>query len=107
MGRGLGLLSAVFAALVVCAGCTVGQSDTPSASPAGPTDFAQSVSITATPDNITQDGASQSSIVVRVFDAKGQPTVGVPIRLEILSGGQVVDFGSLSTKSIVTGSDGR
>ena len=107
MTRGLGLLSASIAALIMCAACTVDQSATPPATPAGPSDFAQSVSMTATPDNLTQDGASQSSIVVRILDAKAQPSVGVPIRLEILSGGQVVDFGSLSTKSIVTGTDGR
>src|SRR2546428_13515756 len=105
MTRGLGILSAACAALVVCAGCTVHQAATAAVNPAGPTDFAQSVSLTAIPDNLTQDGASQSSINVRVVDSKGQPAVGVPIRLEIVSGGQVVDFGSLSTKSIVTGTD--
>lgn len=107
MTRVLAAVSTGVVALLASAACTVNQADTPPASPAGPSDFAQSITVTAIPDRLTQDGASQSAISVRVVGATGQPASGVPIRVDILSGGQVVDFGTLSTKSIVTGSDGR
>ncbi len=73
----------------------------------GPSTFAQSVTVTATPDLITQDGQSQSAINVRVFDANGQPMSAVPLRIDMLVNGTLVDYGTLSTKSIVTGTDGR
>jgi len=73
----------------------------------GPSTLAQSVSVTATPDLITQDGLSQSAIAVRVFDAYGQPMSAIPLRVDILVNGTLVDYGTLSTKSIVTGADGR
>ncbi len=100
---------ATFSALalaVVVAACTVHQSD--SAPPlTGPSDFAQSISITSNPDRLTQDGQSQSAITVRVFDATGSPASGVPIRLDMLVDGTVVDFGTLSARNVVSGSDGR
>lgn len=108
MTKGLGQLAAVAALFALAAGaaCTVQQADT--APPlTGPSGFAQSITVTATPDRITQDGLSQSAIGVRVFDANGQPANAVPLRVDILANGTVVDFGTLSTKSIVTGSDGR
>src|SRR5438132_7689144 len=112
MTRGLALLSAITAALVACAACTVDQSATAPTAPTGPTGFAQSVTITTIPDVVALDGASQSSITVQVRDANSQPAVGVPLRVEILqedsnSVFQVVDCGTLSAKSIVTGTDGR
>jgi chitodextrinase len=88
------------------AACTVHQSD--QAPPlSGPSTFAQSISVTATPDLISQDGRSQSAINVRVFGVNGQPIGAVPVRVDILVGGTLVDYGTLSTKSIVTGTDGR
>jgi PKD repeat protein len=101
-----------FATLAAClalftgAACTVHQAD--SAPPlTGPSGLAQSVTITATPDNITRDGQSRSTIVVRVIDATGQPAAGVSLRMDMLVGGSLVDFGTLSLRTIVTGSDGR
>ena len=101
----LATLSAL-AVAVAMAACTVHQSD--SAPPlTGPSDFAQSITITSTPDRLTQDGQSQSAITVRVFDASGSAAVGVPIRLDMLVGGTLVDFGTLSARNLVTGGDGR
>jgi PKD repeat protein len=92
--------------LGMMAACTVHQSD--QAPPlSGPSTFAQSLSVTATPDLIAQDGRSQSAINVRVFGVNGQPIGAVPVRVDILVGGTLVDYGTLSTKSIVTGTDGR
>jgi PKD repeat protein len=105
MRKGMTWLSAVFVALAAGAACTVQQSQTPSL--AGPSGFAQSIRVTATPDSITQDGASQSAIAVTVQDADGRPASGVPLRLDMAVGGVIQDFGTLSARNVVTGSDGK
>lgn len=107
MMRGLAAITGTVAALLTSAACTVNQADAPPLSPAGPTDFAQSMTVTAIPDRLTQDGSSQSAISVRVAGPNGQPASGVPIRVDMLVDGTLVDFGTLSARSIVTGSDGR
>jgi PKD repeat protein len=105
MIKRLATLSAL-AVAVVMAACTVHQSD--SAPPlTGPSEFAQSITITSNPDRLTQDGQSQSAITVKVFDATGSAAVGVPIRLDMLVDGTLVDFGTLSARNLVTGGDGR
>jgi len=73
----------------------------------GPSEFGTSVTVQVTPDVLQQDGASQSVITVTVHNATGRPASGVPLRAEIRVNGQSVDFGALSARSIVTGSDGR
>lgn len=87
------------------AGCTVHSTEAPPLS--GPSDFALSFGITATPDSISQDGGSQSVIVVRAFDANGAPKAGVSFRLDMFVSGTPVDYGTLSAKNLVTGADGR
>jgi PKD repeat protein len=74
---------------------------------AGPSGLAQSMTVTATPDLLTQDGRSTSAISVLAIDANGRPAVGVPLRLDMVVGGVLVDFGILSARNIVTGTDGR
>lgn len=107
MTKGIGALAAAVFALATSAACTVQQAD--SAPPlTGPSGVFQDITVTATPDVITRDGVSQSAIVVRVFGPNGQPASAVPLRVDILdSTGIPVDFGTLSTKQIVTGTDGR
>jgi PKD repeat protein len=97
-----------FAALVAAAlvgACTVHQSATPTV--AGPSQLALTVTLTATPDRITQDGASQSSIVALAIGPDGQPRTGLPLRLDMQVNGVTQDFGTLSARTIVTGSDGK
>jgi PKD repeat protein len=84
--------------------CGVHQQETPSLT--GPSEFALSVSVTALPDSINQDGGSQSSIRVTAHDANGQPINGQTFRLDIMVSGSEVDFGTLSARTVVTGSDG-
>jgi PKD repeat protein len=96
--------SLVIACMLAWAGCTVHRTETPPLS--GPSDFGLSFGITATPDAISQDGGSQSAIVVRAFDATGAPKSGVTFRLDMLVGGAPVDYGTLSLKSVVTGTSG-
>jgi PKD repeat protein len=93
-------------ALAAAIGCVVHQSDPPPPL-TGPSTFAQSLSIRANPDLLTQDGLSRSAINVRAFDANGRPLGAVPLRLDILVGGTLVDYGTLSAKNLVTSADGR
>src|SRR5262249_50477345 len=85
--------------------CTVHETEVPPLT--GPSEFATGIRVTATPDTINQDGASQSAIVVSAIDASGKAAPGLPMRLDILVDGTAVDFGTLSARNVVTGSDGR
>lgn len=95
----------IAAVLMLSAACTTSQVEVPGL--AGPSQEALALRVTATPDSISQDGASQSAVQVNVFDANGRPFAGQAIRLEMAVGGTRQDFGTLSTKTIVTGTDGR
>jgi hypothetical protein len=92
------------ALLLGLAGCTVQSTETPDLM--GPSEFGLSFFVAATPDAIPQDGSSTSSIVVRASDANGAPKSGVMFRVEIHVGGVPVQYGLLSGRMIVTGSDG-
>ena len=87
------------------AGCTMKEQEPPDL--AGPSEFGTSIAVAASPDLLTQDGASQSVVTVTARDANGQPVRNLSLRAEIQVGGTVADFGSLSARSIATGSDGR
>lgn len=98
---GAGLL----AAAVAFAGCTMNKQEAPPLS--GPSEFSTSVAISVSPDVLSQDGASQSVITITARDSGGQPMRNVALRAEISVNGTPQDFGSLSARSVVTGSDGR
>ena len=93
------------ALVIVSAACTVNSTDIPAL--AGPSELALGFRLAATPDSITQDGVSQSAVTVTAFGANGQPAAGVSFRLDMLVGGVPADYGRLSGKSVVTGSDGK
>jgi PKD repeat protein len=63
--------------------------------------------ITASPDVLSMDGASQSRITIEARDANGQLSPNVQLRMEIQANGQLVDFGSLSARTVVTAANGR
>ncbi len=92
-------------ALVLSAACTTSQQTVPPL--AGPSEFALSLRVTATPDSISQDGASQSSIVVNAFDPNGKGVSGLALRMDMAVNGLLQDYGTLSARTIVTGTDGR
>jgi len=93
------------AALVTLAGCTLDRQGAPSL--AGPSELGLSLAITATPDIITQDGASQALIEVVARDAHSQPVRGLSLRLETAVNGVVADVGTLSARTVSTNNDGR
>lgn len=109
MGQRLGIGSVTLltmgAVLLAGVGCTVQQTSTPDL--AGPSDFALSMNVTAIPDSLALDGGSQAAIVVEAHDARGGPSAGVPVRLDIAVGQTIQDCGTLSARTVVTGTDGR
>jgi PKD repeat protein len=99
------LKSAAVAALsVLVAACTMKGQDAPSLT--GPSEFAQSITVSVSPDVLFQDGASQSLITVQALGPNGEP-LRLSMRAEIEVGGVPVDFGSLSARNVATGADGR
>lgn len=98
-------LTTLAVAGLVLAACTMKKQEAPPLT--GPSEFGTSITIQAAPDVITQDGASQSLITITARDASGQPLRNVTLRVETFVNGTRVDFGTLSARTVVTGSDGR
>jgi PKD repeat protein len=105
MSKVLSMRTALVAAVMLTAACTIKETPTPPLT--GPSEFALSLSMAAVPDLLTRDGWSQSTVVVTVRDPQGAPVRSAQLRLDITVNGQVQDFGSLSTKTLFTGPDGR
>src|SRR4051812_9251719 len=89
---------------VFAAACTVHENV--AASPAGPSDFAVSLNLVASPDSINQDGGSQSAIRVTAKGPDGKPYAGLSLRVDMVLNGVAQDFGVLSARIISTGGDG-
>jgi PKD repeat protein len=89
----------------VAAGCTLANVDPPPL--AGPSEMSLSINMMANPDVLSLDGSSQTLVTVEARDANGQPAANVPLRVEILADGQLVDFGTISARTVVTNSNGR
>jgi PKD repeat protein len=98
-------LAALGAVLALSAGCTMKGQDAPPLS--GPSEFGTSITMTASPDAINQDGGSQSLITITTRDSNGNPLRNVSIRTDIFVNGLHTDFGTLSARSVVTDSNGR
>jgi PKD repeat protein len=90
--------------LAAVAACTVHQSDTPNLS--GPSSNALSVTVTATPDTLPQDGTSTSRIVIKALNAGGQPYPNLSVRLDMQQSGTTQDFGTLTARTLLTAADG-
>jgi PKD repeat protein len=99
--RALALLLTV----TLAAACSV--KDTPAPALSGPSELALSLTMAATPDILSLDGSSQSQVIVIARDASGKAVPNVSLRLDTSIGGAIIDYGTLSSKTIVTGGDGR
>ena len=97
--------SALLAFVALATACTVHQDNVPSLT--GPSEFAISVTVAAQPDIITRDGIDQSTIVITARNANGGPAAGVQFRVDMAVSNALQDFGTLSSRSVFTGSDGR
>lgn len=89
----------------LAAGCTMSEADAPPL--AGPSEMSLSLAITANPDVLSLDGSSQTLVTIEARDASGQLAPNVPLRVEILADDQSIDFGTISARTLVTGSNGR
>jgi PKD repeat protein len=90
--------AAVFLVAATVAACSVDKQEPPSL--IGPSGFAQSITLSATPDTLPRDGSSQSVISVAVRNESGAPVSGRRLTLGTTSG-------TLSQSEVVTGNDGR
>ncbi|HXH07533.1 MAG TPA: PKD domain-containing protein [Vicinamibacterales bacterium] len=105
MADPLARLAVPLAAVVAVGACTVKEQEPPPL--AGPSEQALSLVVSAVPDVLTQDGASQAVVTAVARDAQGRPLANVGLRAEIRLDDMVVDFGRLSARTLATGSDGR
>ena len=92
-------------ALLTLSACTLGTPGTPSLS--GPSELGLSIAVTASPDLMARDGSAQSVITVTARDAGAQPVRNLSLRMDVKVGGVLGDLGTLSARTISTGSDGR
>ena len=99
------ILSSALATTLLLAACTTTKQETPPLT--GPSELSTAIEIAASPDVLTQDGASQSLITITARDANGQPARSMSLRTEISVEGVVTDFGTLSARNVVTDSTGR
>lgn len=91
--------------MAAVAACSVKDSKTPALS--GPSELGLSLTLQATPDILSQDGSSQSQVIVLARDTYGQPVRNVTCRVDLTVNNEPADFGTLSSRTITTGSDGR
>jgi PKD repeat protein len=105
MTRTIRMVAALAAVALAGAGCKSKSQEAPDLS--GPSVLATSITVSATPDTLRQDGSSQASVVILALDANSQPVRNLPVRVDVAVGGVVADFGQVSAKNVVTGSDGR
>jgi PKD repeat protein len=101
----IGSLVTAASLIALASACTMKNQDAPPLT--GPSELDQSIVVSVSPDLLPQDGASQSLVTVTARDANAAPIRNMSLRAETWVGGTPVDFGSLSARSIVTGSDGR
>lgn len=98
------VIPAVLALAITVAGCTVKKTEVPPL--AGPSELGLSVQVRVTPDILGQDGLSQASIEITARGPDSRPVASVPLRVETEVSGVLADYGRLSTRTVVTGSDG-
>jgi hypothetical protein len=87
------------AALAVVAGCTVKDVDQPALS--GTSTMANSITMVADRDTLTQNGADFTDIRITALGPDGQ-SLNLPLRAQIYVDGIPNDFGTLSTKTPIT-----
>ncbi|HSC28224.1 MAG TPA: PKD domain-containing protein [Vicinamibacterales bacterium] len=104
LARAAGLAALVFLSAAGVA-CTIDSQEPPPLT--GPSEFALSITVSASPDILPQDGHAQSVITVTARDANGSPVRDRTLRAEIQVAGARTAFGTLSSSTAVTGGDGR
>ncbi|HTM27651.1 MAG TPA: PKD domain-containing protein [Vicinamibacterales bacterium] len=96
---------------LLASACTMKKTETPGLT--GPSELSTSITITVSPDQVAQDGASQSLVSITARDNNAQPIRNLALRAEIAvidpstGNGVITDFGTLSQRSVVTDSAGH
>ncbi len=90
-------------AVLTATGCTLDQPAVPALT--GPSGLGLSVTLTATPDVLLQDGTEQSVVVMVARDASGQLAAGQSFYVQTRGGG-TPNVGTLSVTSVTTNSQG-
>ena len=62
-------------------GCTLAEQETPPLQ--GPSEYGRSISVTATPDRLSQDGVSQAEVKATVRDEHGAPVPDFPLQWHV------------------------
>lgn len=91
-------------AVVAIGACSLDKQSAPPLT--GPSELGLSLTASATPDMLTQDGRSQATVEVVARDANAQPVRGLSLRAQVFVGGQAADYGVLNTKAASTNNDG-
>ncbi len=89
----------------LAAACSVDDVSVPM--PTGPSELGVSLTMSATPDVIRQDGTSTATVAVVARNANGLPISGVAVRLDVYVGATQVDHGTLQNRTIATDAQGR
>ena len=98
------IVTGALAVTAIAAGCTMKSQDAPPLT--GPSELGTSITVTVSPDILTQDGSSQSLVTILARDSNGKALRNLSLRAEIEVGGVKTDFGSLSQRNLVTDSKG-
>ena len=96
---------AVLTVATVSGGCALDSPEPPTVT--GPSTFFLSLTVTASPDLLPEDGTSQSVIRIIARDEHGQPLRNVQLRVDTVDGGRIVDFGTLSSRVVTTNAAGE
>lgn len=72
----------------------------------GPSELGLSLSLSASPDVLPTDGASQSLLTILARDGAGQVVPNITLRLQLRFGGVFQDVGRISANTLVTGQNG-
>ena len=98
---GLGLV-----AVMTATGCSVNETNAPAVT--GPSELGLSIKVTATPDVLTMDGLSQSSIVIEARNSQSAAVPNLGFRADVVVSGEIRDdVGRLSSKTGVTNTGGQ
>jgi PKD repeat protein len=97
--------AATVAAALLLTACTTHKQEAPPLT--GPSAMGTSIVLTASPDVLALDGASQSLLQIQAYDSNGQPLRNVAMRLDVAVDNSITDYGTLSAKNVVTDTAGR
>jgi PKD domain-containing protein len=98
--------SLIVASFAFSGGCTMGDAKAPPLT--GPSELSLAIALTATPDLIAANGASQSVIGIVARDAFGQARGNVQLRVDTIDeNGLIIEQGTLSQRLVTTNSNGQ